>query len=152
MSSALMKDLHLCPVDLLVFIFCPNMVSMRSPDTTAHVSYSMWHRRYKCTRLFPDSGVGAVRQPCRMFQLPPRSGWYGPTSSSGVIFISSGAEPVSRHDPSGPPYIRAVRVSSIQIIHLVAAYYGMISVFYGGESFRMSSAEIIQQTMSPWLL
>ncbi len=44
MSSALMKDLHLCPMDLLVFIFSPNMVSMRSPDTVAHVSYSMWHR------------------------------------------------------------------------------------------------------------
>lgn len=43
MSSALMKDLHLCPMDLLVFIFSPNMVSMRSPDTVAHVSYSMWH-------------------------------------------------------------------------------------------------------------
>lgn len=43
MSSALMKDLHLCPMDLLVFIFSPNMVSMMSPDTVAHVSYSMWH-------------------------------------------------------------------------------------------------------------
>ena len=38
-----MKDLHLCPMDLLVFIFSPNMVSMRSTDTVAHVLYSMWH-------------------------------------------------------------------------------------------------------------
>lgn len=43
MSSSLMKDLHLCPMGLLVFILSPNMVSMRSPDTVAHVSYSMWH-------------------------------------------------------------------------------------------------------------
>lgn len=42
MSSSLMKDLHLCPMGLLVFILSPNMVSMRSPDTAAHVSYSLW--------------------------------------------------------------------------------------------------------------
>lgn len=38
MTSALMKDLHLCPMDLFVFIFAPNMVSMRSPDTVPDVS------------------------------------------------------------------------------------------------------------------
>lgn len=43
MSSALIKNLHLCPMDLFVFIFSPNMVSMRFTDTVAHVSYSMWH-------------------------------------------------------------------------------------------------------------
>lgn len=43
MSSSLMKDLHLCPMGLLVFILSPNMVSMKSPETVAHVSYSMGH-------------------------------------------------------------------------------------------------------------
>lgn len=45
MSSSLMKDLHSCPMGLLVFILSPNMVSMRSPDTVAHVSYSVWRWR-----------------------------------------------------------------------------------------------------------
>lgn len=36
MSSALMKHLHLCPMELLVFIFCSNNVPVRSPDTTTH--------------------------------------------------------------------------------------------------------------------
>lgn len=61
MSSALMKDLHLCPMVLLVFIFFPNMVSMRSPDTVVHASYSMsnwwihsvmqWWRKAGCSQV-----------------------------------------------------------------------------------------------------
>ena len=37
-------------MDLLVFIFSPNMVSMRSPDTAARVSYST---RRRCESAHP---------------------------------------------------------------------------------------------------
>lgn len=39
-----MKHPHLCPMELLVFIFSPNMAPMRSPDTPPCISYSVWHR------------------------------------------------------------------------------------------------------------
>lgn len=39
MSSALMKHPHLCPMELLVFIFSPNMAPMSSPDTAAHTGH-----------------------------------------------------------------------------------------------------------------
>lgn len=63
MSSALMKDLHLCPMDLLVFIFSPNMVSMMSPDTMAHVSYSMWHW-YMIAHSHAVMGAGVLFSNC----------------------------------------------------------------------------------------
>lgn len=40
MSSALMKHPHLCPMELLVFIFSPNMAPMRSLDTATHTGQS----------------------------------------------------------------------------------------------------------------
>lgn len=99
MSSALMKDLHLCPMDLLVFIFSPNMVSMRSPDTVAHVSYSMWHW-YMSARSREVMEAGMLFSNCEKglkktttFNRAQASAH--DTSSSRLAFISNQAKKVS---------------------------------------------------------
>lgn len=96
MSSALMKDLHLCPMDLLVFIFSPNMVSMRSLDTMAHISYSMWHCRTSAHShfLIVEGRLFTSHAECANFHHI-QIGSLDHTSSSRVIFIGNQAEQVS---------------------------------------------------------
>lgn len=96
MSSALMKDPHLYPMDLLVFIFSPNMVSMRSLDTMAHISYSMWHWRTSAHShfLIVEGRLFTNHAECANFHHI-QIGSLDRTSSSGDIFIGNQAEQVS---------------------------------------------------------
>lgn len=60
MSTALMKHPHLCPMELLVFIFSPNMAPMTSPDTATHSGHGKHgegEENLEVGQLLPKSGL-----------------------------------------------------------------------------------------------